>query len=75
MAEAIAGALRDLRRPLVVGIMGSGHIEYGDGVPHQLAALDEGDIATALPWPADAECPISDPPVADLLFGVASQQD
>jgi uncharacterized iron-regulated protein len=75
MAEAIAGALRDLGRPLVVGIMGSGHIEYGDGVPHQLAALDESDIATALPWPADAECPISDPPVADLLFGVASHQD
>ena len=39
MAEAIAGARRDTRQPLVVGIMGSGHIEYGDGVPYQLAAL------------------------------------
>ncbi len=75
MAEAIAGALRGLRRPLVVGIMGSGHVEYGDGVPRQLAALGEGDVAAALPWSAGAECPVSDPPVADLLFGVASQQD
>ena len=73
MAEAIAGALRGLRRPLVVGIMGSGHVEYGDGVPRQLAALGESNVATALPWPAGAECPVSDPPVADLLFGVASQ--
>jgi hypothetical protein len=55
--------------------MGSGHVEYGDGVPRQLAALHEDDVATALPWPADAEFPIGDPPVADFLFGVTSQQD
>jgi uncharacterized iron-regulated protein len=29
MAEAIAGTRRDGRRPLVVGIVGSGHVEYG----------------------------------------------
>ena len=71
MAEAIAAALRDARQPLVVGIMGSGHIEYGDGVPCQLAALGINDAATALPWPADTEYPIHDPPIADVLFGVA----
>jgi uncharacterized iron-regulated protein len=71
MAEAIAGARRNARRPLVVGIMGSGHIEYGDGVPHQLAALGIDDVATALPWPADTEYPIHDPQIADVLFGVA----
>ena len=54
--------------PLVVGIMGRGHIEYGDGVPHQLADLGVDDIATALPWPDDAEYPAR---VADLLFGIA----
>jgi hypothetical protein len=48
-----------------------GHIEYGDGVPYQLAALGIDDVATALPWPADAEYPIHDPPIADILFGVA----
>jgi hypothetical protein len=71
MAEAIAGARCDGRRPLVVGIMGSGHIEYGDGVPCQLAALGVDDIATPLPWPADTEYPIPDPPIADVQFGVA----
>ena len=71
MAEAIAGARRNARRPLVVGIMGSGHIEYGDGVPRQLAALGIDDVATALPWPADTEYPIHDPQIADVLFGVA----
>ena len=71
MAEAIADAHRDARHPLVVGIMGSGHIEYRDGVPHQLAALGADDVATALPWPADTDYPIHDPPIADVLFGVA----
>jgi uncharacterized iron-regulated protein len=71
MAEAIAGAHRDGRRPLVIGIMGSGHIEYGDGVPHQLAALGVNDVATALPWRSDTDYPIHDPPIAEFLFGVA----
>ena len=71
MAEAIAGVRRDVRQPLVVGVMGSGHIEYGDGVPHQLAALGVDDVATALPWPADIEYPIHDLPIANVIFGVA----
>jgi len=71
MAEAIAGALRHQPRPLVVGIMGSGHIEYGDGVAHQLAALGVNDVATALPWNADADCRVPDPKIANLLFGLS----
>jgi uncharacterized iron-regulated protein len=71
MAEAIIGAQRDGRRPLVVGIVGSGHVEYGDGIVHQLAALGLDDVATALPWRADADCPARDPKIADALFGVS----
>ncbi len=71
MAEAIAAARRDGRQPLVVGIIGSGHVEYGDGIAYQLAALGVDDVATALPWRADADCPAPDPRIADLLFGVA----
>lgn len=70
MAEAIAGAQHNGQRPLVVGIMGSGHVEYGDGVPRQLAALGVDDVATALPWPAGADCPANDPRIADVLFGL-----
>jgi uncharacterized iron-regulated protein len=71
MAEAIARVCRDRPRALVVGIMGRGHIEYGDGVPHQLAAMGIDNVATALPWRVDTDCPRPDPPIADLLFGVA----
>jgi uncharacterized iron-regulated protein len=71
MAEVIAGARRNERRPLVVGIMGSGHVEYRDGVPHQLAALGVDDVAIALPWHAGADCPAHDPRIADVLFGLA----
>lgn len=69
MAEAIAAG-RDGR--LVVGIMGSSHVAYCDGVAFQLAALGISDVATALPWPTDAEVPTDDPAIADLLFGVAA---
>jgi len=73
MAEAILGARRDRGRPLIVGIMGSGHVEHGDGVPHQLAAMGEDNVATALPWPAGAECPTGASPIATFLFGLAPQ--
>ena len=41
-------------------------------MPYQLAELKIDDLATVLPWPADADYPIYDPPIADVLFGVAS---
>jgi uncharacterized iron-regulated protein len=75
MAEAIAGARSGGQCPVVVGVMGSGHIEYGDGVPHQLAALGVNNVGTALPWCADVECPAHDQPIADFLFGVAAPRD
>jgi hypothetical protein len=75
MAEAIARACRDRPRALAVGIMGRGHIEYGDGVPHQLAAVGINNIATALPWSVDIDCPRRNPPIADLLFGIAPAGD
>ena len=72
MAEPIAAALRKDRHALVVGIMGLGHVEYGDGVAHQLAALKVTDVATALPWNTDSECPTDHGPrIADLVFGLA----
>jgi uncharacterized iron-regulated protein len=71
MAEAVASARRDPRQPMVVGIMGAGHIEYGCGVPHQLAALGIHEVATALPWPANTAYPNHDPPISDFLFGMA----
>ena len=39
MAERIAAARRRDPRRLVVALMGSGHLEHGDGVPQQLRAV------------------------------------
>jgi uncharacterized iron-regulated protein len=75
MAEAIAAARRDGSGPLVIGVMGSGHVEFGDGVPHQLAALGTKDVATAMPWPTDTDYRVSDRPIADMLFGVSPCRD
>jgi predicted metalloprotease with PDZ domain len=71
MAEVIAAARRDRRPPLVVGIMGQGHVEYRYGVTHQLAALGVDDVATALPWHVDADCRMPNAAIADAVFGVA----
>jgi len=71
MAEVIATARRGRRHPLVVGIMGQGHVEYRYGVAHQLAALGVDDVATALPWHVDADCRMPDAGIADAVFGVA----
>jgi uncharacterized iron-regulated protein len=71
MAEAIAGARRKAKQPLVIGIMGNGHIEHGDGVARQLAALKVNDVVTALPWNSGADCQPPDPKIANLVFGLA----
>jgi uncharacterized iron-regulated protein len=69
MAEAIARAVNNASS-LLVGIIGAGHIEYGDGVPRQLAAMDVRGVVTALPWAARSCAPETEPPIADYLFGV-----
>ncbi len=66
MAEAIA-ASRTAPQTLVVAILGRGHVEYGDGVPHQLAALGAADVGTALPWDPGTDYPDG---IADFLFGL-----
>ncbi len=71
MAEAIAANVRRHASSLVIGIVGAGHIEYGDGIPRQLAAMDVRDVVTALPWPAESAAPRSEAPIADYLFGTA----
>jgi uncharacterized iron-regulated protein len=72
MAEAITTACRDRADALVIGVMGSGHIEYGDGVLHQLKALGISDVVTALPWPAATACQQGTPPIADWLYGAGA---
>jgi hypothetical protein len=71
MAEAIAAAARRDPQPLVVGIMGRGHVEHGHGVPHQLRDLGVPNVATLLPWDREAPCGALVAGLADAVFGVA----
>mgnify|MGYP000889281233 CR=1 FL=1 len=72
MAEALAARLRSERRDgpaaLVVGVIGSGHLRHGHGVPHQLRSLGVGRVVTLLPVASDEACREMQPGVADALF-------
>jgi len=73
MAEALARRVTAApagARPLVVGVMGSGHIRHGHGVPHQLRDLGVTSIGTLLPVPLDLECKSLRAGLADAVFAV-----
>jgi len=73
MSQAIHAALgsgTSGTSPLVVGIMGSGHILHGFGVPHQLHDLGVTRIASLLPWNTNKSCEQLVPGYADAVFGL-----
>ncbi len=69
MAEAIAVRARAADAPLVVGIVGAGHLVNGYGVPHQLRALGLERVRHLQPWDP-APCDGLVPGYADALFGL-----
>lgn len=76
MAEALAAQLKSDEtggRPLVVGIMGAGHIRHGYGVPYQLHDLGIDRVAVLLPVDADRGCQPFDPAYADAVFVLPKQ--
>lgn len=69
MAEALAGRLKTgERRPLMIGVMGSGHIRFGHGVPHQLRDLGVSRIASLLPLSSPEACRELQVGLADAVF-------
>lgn len=68
MAQGIFDARRAHPEAVVVGIMGSGHLEGGFGVPHQLRALGSGEAAILLPVEAGEACTKADANSAYALF-------
>jgi uncharacterized iron-regulated protein len=70
MAQGLAEATEEA--PLVVGLMGQGHIRYGHGVPHQLADLGIDDASSLLPWQGDTDC-TPPPGLADALFTLGDE--
>jgi uncharacterized iron-regulated protein len=72
MAQALAEARRADPTALVVGIMGAGHLERRDGIPHQLASTGTPEPAVLLPWERDSDCDELKRGYADLVFGIAA---
>jgi hypothetical protein len=70
MAQGIAERVRAGKPPLVVAIIGSGHLRNGYGVPRQLRDLGVTRMAVALPWEPSDDCAELRPGVADAVFGV-----
>jgi uncharacterized iron-regulated protein len=74
MAEAITQARTAGGNPLVVAIVGRGHVEYSYGISHQLADLGIRNGAVLLPWDKGLSCDelktSEGLPVAHAVFGV-----
>lgn len=67
MAEALAAGHRRDPKALLVGIIGRGHLEYGYGIPHQLADMGIEDVDVLLPLDSRDDC---DPLPLDLATAV-----
>jgi uncharacterized iron-regulated protein len=74
MAQAIVERLSADHTPLVVAIMGAGHLRHGHGVPYQVRDLGIADPAVLLPWDVGQDCALLTAGVADLVFGVEDRR-
>jgi uncharacterized iron-regulated protein len=73
MAEALARQINtssEVRRSLIVGVMGSGHVRDGNGVLHQLRDLGVSNVGTLLPVNARLDCTRIKRGLADAVFAL-----
>jgi uncharacterized iron-regulated protein len=72
MAEALAERLKtgNAPRPLVVGIMGTGHIRNGYGVVHQLRDLGITSVMSLVPTHAHGDCAELKRGYADAVYAL-----
>jgi uncharacterized iron-regulated protein len=75
MAQAIAASARVDSPPLVVGILGGGHVTGGYGVPHQLRDLGVTDTAWLMPWDQGEDCARLTAGYAQAVFGIAARSE
>jgi uncharacterized iron-regulated protein len=64
----IANALAGPRPPLVIGIIGRGHLEFGYGTPYQLRDLGISQVAVLLPSEDAMHDPAKSTGIADAVF-------
>lgn len=72
-AEALSQAATTHPQSLVVGIIGSGHLRYGYGVPHQLRSMGRQNVRVWLPTDAAEQC-ASLANIADAVFGTGDYE-
>ncbi|MGF1622124.1 MAG: ChaN family lipoprotein [Rhodomicrobiaceae bacterium] len=70
MAQALAEASKEQGDALVVAIVGSGHVEGGFGIRHQLEDLGMTEAATAIPVGKGEPCETVDDNYSDAIFVV-----
>jgi uncharacterized iron-regulated protein len=75
MAEALAGARRKFADATVVGILGSGHVEGGHGVPRQLKDLGIAELKSFIPESTDTACKLVGTAFADAVFTLPHEDD
>jgi len=68
MAEALAEARQNFGNAVVVGILGSGHVAGGHGVPRQLRALGIYEPASLIPAAVDIACTLIGTGYADAIL-------
>ncbi|WP_292937793.1 ChaN family lipoprotein [Noviherbaspirillum sp.] len=78
MAEALArraNAVQGSDKPLVVGIMGSGHIRFNYGVPFQLRDLGIKNVGTMMALSSEMDCKEIRPGMVNVAFGLPPQAE
>jgi len=70
MAQAIAARVQGDAPPLLVALLGRGHVQFGYGVAHQLGALGVEQLSSLLPFET-APCTTLHAGLADALFGLS----
>ena len=67
-AQGIADAKRKSPNSTVVAVLGSGHVAFGYGAPHQLKDLGVTGVTSLIPASVDAACTRVGKSFADALF-------
>ncbi|WP_167730434.1 ChaN family lipoprotein [Terasakiella sp. SH-1] len=74
MAQGLAHVQQLGGNPLVIGIMGSGHLANRHGVPHQLDGLGLNSTVL-LPWTLGWNCNDLTPTYGDAIFGLEAMEE
>lgn len=75
MAEALAAAHRRDPSATLVGIVGRGHLEYGYGIPHQLADMGIEEVDVLLPLDSNDDCDPLPTELASAVFVVDAEAE